>query len=97
MPGAWVFSLAQVVSLLLPLVGVLMIIGFATLVSAVLSCGLLGLSIGWLNLGSNDLIVVAGGLSLVLILVGPGAYSLDARLFGLRRIEITRRTPGPKD
>jgi hypothetical protein len=27
-------------------------------------------------------------LSLVIALLGPGAYSLDARLFGLRRIEI---------
>jgi len=54
-----------------------MILGFATLVSGVLSSGLLALSIGRLNPGSNDLFLIAGGLSLVLVLVGPGAYSSD--------------------
>ena len=85
-------GLAKLVSLMLPLIGVLMILGFATLVSGVLSSGLLALSIGRLNPGSNDLFLIAGGLSLVLVLVGPGAYSLDARLFGLRRIEVIGRT-----
>ena len=94
--AASVFSLQRLVSVLLPLLGVLMIFGFATMISGILSCGLLLVSFNWLHTQSNGLFAIAAGLSLVLMLMGPGAYSLDARFFGWRRIEIERRTPKPK-
>jgi len=41
---------------------------------------------------SIDAIVMA----LVAILLGPGAFSLDARLFGRRRVIIPSVLPSPK-
>jgi peptidoglycan biosynthesis protein MviN/MurJ (putative lipid II flippase) len=95
MTDASMLDRAGLVSWLLPLIGVLMILGFATCICGILSCAILAF-LGWWNPGSNGLFAVVGGLSLVLILVGPGAYSLDAWFFGLRRIEIVRRTPRSK-
>ena len=93
---ASVFSLAHLLRILLPMVGVLMILGFATVISGILSCALLLASYGWLHPQSNGLSAIAAGLSMVLMLLGPGAYSLDARFFGWRRVEIVRRTPRRK-
>jgi putative oxidoreductase len=94
--AAPLFSSARLVSILLPLLGVLMIVGLATMISGIVSCGLLLVSFVWLHPRSNGLSAVAASLSLVLMLLGPGAYSLDARFFGWRRVEIVRRTPKPK-
>jgi hypothetical protein len=90
------FGSARLVSVLLSLLGVLMIFGIATMISGTLSCALLLVSFGWLHQRSNGLLPIAAGLSLVIMLVGPGAYSLDAWFFGWRRIEIARSTPKPK-
>jgi len=81
-------DLPHIVGTSLTLVGLFMIGGLATAVVAVLACLFLLFSFAWLGLPSNGLPVVAGGLSLVLLLMGPGCYSLDARFFGWRRIEI---------
>jgi hypothetical protein len=94
--AAAAFSFPRLVSFLLPLLGVLTIFGFATMISGIVSCALLIVSFGWLHPQSNGLFAIAAGLSLVLMLLGPGAYSLDARFFGWRRVEIVRRTPKPK-
>jgi uncharacterized membrane protein YphA (DoxX/SURF4 family) len=92
-----VFSFPHLISILLPLMGLLMILGLATLTSGILSCALLLVSFGWLHPALNGgLSAIAIGLSLVSMLLGPGAYSLDARFFGWRRIEIAPRTPRPK-
>lgn len=94
--SASLLSIPRLVSILLALVGIVMIVGFATAVSGLLACGLLLVSFGWLHLPLSGVPVTATGLCLVLILLGPGAYSLDARFFGWRRIEIARRIPRPK-
>jgi uncharacterized membrane protein YphA (DoxX/SURF4 family) len=94
--AASVFSLTRLVGVLLPVLGVLMIFGLATMISGMFSCGLLLVSFYWLHTPSNGLFAIAAGLSLVVMLLGPGAYSLDARFSGWRRIEIARRTPKPK-
>jgi putative oxidoreductase len=94
--GAWTLSVPRVIGILMPILGILMIVGFGTAVVGALACVLILISLSWLHSQSNGFPVIPAGLSLVLALVGPGAYSLDARFFGLRRIEIARRTPRPK-
>ncbi len=94
--SASVISFWRLLSNLLPLIGLLMIFGLATMVTGILSCALLLISFDWQNPRSNCISAVAAGLSLVMMLLGPGAYSLDARFFGWRRIEITRHPPQPK-
>jgi putative oxidoreductase len=94
--GGSALSLPRVIGVLMPIVGILMIAGFGTAVAGTLACALALVSLGLLHLRSNGFPGTAAGLSLVLVLVGPGAYSLDARFFGWRRVEITRHTPRPK-
>jgi len=80
----------------LSLFGALMIIGFVTTLVGALAFGLLLSSLIWLGLPFTATSATAAGLSLVSILLGPGYYSLDASIFGWRRVEIARRT-GTKD
>lgn len=63
---------------------------------------LLGLivAVGWVRFPDATSIHTPGALLLVsdavaLALIGPGAFSVDARLFGRRKIVLTRRTPPP--
>ncbi|MBY0504469.1 MAG: hypothetical protein K2X03_11195 [Bryobacteraceae bacterium] len=39
-------------------------------------------------------IVLTTGITFVVGLLGPGAYSIDAQLFGWKRLEIGRRRDG---
>jgi uncharacterized membrane protein YphA (DoxX/SURF4 family) len=79
--------------------GVLLLIGFLTpAVSALLAAG--GL---WLAcfppvepgvLGARLAILLGAIVAAALAMLGPGAYSLDARLFGRREIITPRDSPG---
>ena len=75
---AWLAGLAGVAA------GVLLLIGFLTPIAAAAAGFALmgmGLTVGFVTL-----------VAFATILLGPGAYSLDARLFGLREVIIPSRT-----
>ena len=84
-------SLAHGSGVLLSLLGIVMIIGFAVSASAVVAFVVLCVSFIWLKLPLNEPTATAFGLSLVLVLLGPGAYSVDSLLFGWRHIEIKQQ------
>lgn len=45
-----------------------------------------------LPLGNGLFLIFASGMTAAVVLLGPGAFSLDARLFGRRRIIIPQAT-----
>ena len=68
------------------LLSVLLLAGFLTPFVSVAS-GLLCISTFWLLNAPTNLIIAALTLtSLALVFIGPGAFSIDARLFGRRTI-----------
>ena len=81
----------------LSLLGALMIVGFVTTLVGVVACCSLLASLFWLDLPFTAVSATAVGLSLVSMLLGPGYYSLDASVFGWRRVEITRRAGSKVD
>jgi len=69
------------------LTGALVWVGLWTAIVASLIC-LLQLAALLLAPGAIELHLLRAAVSLCLVLVGPGAWSVDARLFGRRRVEI---------
>jgi uncharacterized membrane protein YphA (DoxX/SURF4 family) len=82
----WLFA-----SLLLLGAGCLLL-GFVTPVTAIL-IGLFSLTFAFSSLAQIIDIVV---LSAVIALLGPGAFSIDARMFGRREILIPSASRSPK-
>lgn len=82
--------------------GVLLVTGILTPLAAILTgaCGfasLLAWSLGMpILLTDNKLLFLSVLMAVSAALLGPGAYSLDARLFGRREIFIPPRTPAPE-
>jgi putative oxidoreductase len=69
------------------LTGALLVIGLGTPVFAILAC-LLQLGLLLLIDGATALHLVLAAISVCLIVMGPGAWSIDARLYGRRRVDI---------
>ena len=67
----------------------MLLLGFVTPVMAVL-IGLASLNFAFSSVTQNFDIVV---LSTAIALLGPGAFSIDARMFGRREILITKSRP----
>jgi uncharacterized membrane protein YphA (DoxX/SURF4 family) len=82
------------------LIGTALMIGFLTpIAGACASLGNLANGVSWsLTSGGNTNAIIAAYLVVICIaitLLGPGAFSLDARLFGRREIIIPGRPRPP--
>jgi uncharacterized membrane protein YphA (DoxX/SURF4 family) len=77
--------------------GVLLLIGFLTPAASILvAIGGIGLMLSWFPamvpsvLGSRSTIWFAAIVAAAIAMLGPGAYSLDARVFGRREVIVPR-------
>jgi uncharacterized membrane protein YphA (DoxX/SURF4 family) len=84
--------------------GALLVVGYLTPLAGVLAgFTSVGCAFSWFPSPNPDLFdarltaVLAAAIAAALVCLGPGAFSLDARLFGRREIIIpnTSRTPEP--
>jgi uncharacterized membrane protein YphA (DoxX/SURF4 family) len=90
--GIWLVGLLEMVC------GALLVIGFVTPISGTaIGAGYAAIALSWVH-GANaaifiDRLAALFGLvaALSIVLMGPGAVSLDARLFGRREIVIPRQ------
>jgi hypothetical protein len=82
--GSLAFQIAAIAD------GALLLAGLWTPIAGALAALLevWNIAVGAGDLWANTLL---GGVALALALVGPGAWSVDARLFGWQRIEIRDR------
>jgi uncharacterized membrane protein YphA (DoxX/SURF4 family) len=83
--------------------GALLLSGFLTPVAGVLvGLGTLGITLGWLPAAAPNLFdallpaVFAVIMSAAIVFLGPGAFSVDARLFGRREIIIPPVSRSPR-
>jgi uncharacterized membrane protein YphA (DoxX/SURF4 family) len=95
-------SLSWVIGLLEILVGTALLVGFLTPVAgASASLGSLATGVSWLLASGGDAhekaatAIYLSVISVAITLLGPGAFSLDARLFGRREIIIPEAARPP--
>jgi uncharacterized membrane protein YphA (DoxX/SURF4 family) len=96
-PAAWLAGLTALAA------GVLMLIGFLTPIAGVLAgAEAIGMGLSLLPACTTDLfesrttMVLAAAVLLAIIVLGPGAISVDARVFGRREIIIPSSTSPPQ-
>lgn len=75
------------------LTGALIVVGLWTPIAAIIVC-LLQLSIVLAADRTIELQLLRSAVALSLALLGPGAWSIDARLFGRRRVDIKHLRDG---
>src|SRR5438309_2253985 len=75
------------VRLVAALLGVLLLVGLWTPLAGVL-CAVAAAWIAYSIPGSAPFWLLEAALGVALALLGPGAWSLDARLFGWKRVDI---------
>jgi uncharacterized membrane protein YphA (DoxX/SURF4 family) len=95
-PLSWVIGLLEI------LVGSAFLIGFLTpIAGASASLGSLAAGVSWLLASGGDAhekavaAIYLSVISVAITLLGPGAFSLDARLFGRREIIIPEASRPP--
>jgi uncharacterized membrane protein YphA (DoxX/SURF4 family) len=91
-PATWLAGLAALLS------GAFLLIGFLTPIAGIaVGLGAIGVRLSLLGAGaptlfdSRSAIAFAVTMLIAIVLLGPGAFSLDARVFGRREIIIPRR------
>jgi len=93
----------SVFGLLAVAIGAFILIGFVTPVAGILaSLGGLGIVLSWFPQPTSSLLVpwpmilLVVTVAIAFVFLGPGAFSLDARLFGRREVIIPRAQRSPK-
>jgi len=96
-PGKWILGLVLVIS------GALLVAGFVTpLVGLLIGICFLGIALSWFPAPAwvlHDVKLMAFAMvvsAVALALLGPGAFSLDGRLFGRREIVIPPSSHTPE-
>ena len=74
------------------LLGVLMLAGLWTPIAGVLAAAV-ALVHGFAHTADARLALLLAAVGVALALLGPGGWSIDARLFGWKQIEIPNRKP----
>jgi uncharacterized membrane protein YphA (DoxX/SURF4 family) len=86
------FVEASILNVLAAIVGLLLVAGLWTPISGA-GAAVLEVWNAFSQPGDPRAKILLGTLGLALALLGPGAWSVDARLFGWKRIDIRSRSP----
>jgi uncharacterized membrane protein YphA (DoxX/SURF4 family) len=89
--------------LLMIIIGALLLMGFLTPVIGTLAgMGILSISLSWLPASTQNVFdsrpsqMLAVAMTIAIVFLGPGAFSLDAYLFGRRELIIPPSSRPPK-
>ena len=86
-------TLNTIVATVISLVCLSLLLGFLTPFLAVVTCVVALLNLFFTDQGTNAVYILRVLTSAALFFLGPGAYSIDARLFGLRVAVVHPRKP----